>query len=366
MINIVDTYIDKKAYQSVRKVLASTYVSEGKLVAKFEKQLTEKLGLINPIAVNSGTSALHLAVDLAGIRRGDEVICPAQTFIATAMVFLQQDAKPVFTDIQYETGNIDPRRIEEKITKKTKAIMVVHWGGYPADLEEIHKIAQRHNLVVIEDAAHALGATYKGRPIGSISPFTCFSFQAIKHVTTGDGGAVCCLEKKDALRGFNKRWFGIDRLRDKPSLLGERQYNLDSIGYKYHLNDYGAALGLANLANFKRRLKKRRKIASYYQKELTEAPGIKLFRYLPNRQSSFWLFGMHVDKRLDFIKAMKDRNIQTSVVHQRIDRNKVFGGITKGLVDQERFDETQIHIPIHDTLTDEDAYYIVRAIKKGW
>src|SRR3972149_2827015 len=131
MITFFNTYIDKSALKNVGKIFHSTFLSEGKLVKEFESKLSNQLGIINPIAVNSGTSALHLALDLAGVKEEDEVICPAQTFVATALAILYQKAHPVFCDIQYETGNIDPNKIEEKITKKTKAIMVVHWAGYP-------------------------------------------------------------------------------------------------------------------------------------------------------------------------------------------------------------------------------------------
>lgn len=365
-ISFFNTFIDNKAKQRIISVLDSTFLSEGLLVKEFEKKLHKILGMINPIAVNSGTSALHLALDLSNIKEGDEVITPAQTFVATALAILYQRAKPVFADIQYETGNIDPSKIEEKITKKTKAIMVVHWAGYPCDMDEINRIAKKHNLIVIEDAAHALGATYKNKPIGSISPLTCFSFQAIKHVTTGDGGALSCLNNKTARLGFAKRWFGIDRVNSKPSILGERQYDISFIGYKYHLNDYGAALGIANLDNFKIRLQKRRKIAKLYDKHLSNVPGIKLFQYKKDRQSAYWLFGMHVERRGNFIKAMKDCGIATSVVHQRIDHNLIFGGITKGLINQERFDKTQINIPIHDKINQQTAQYVISSIKKGW
>lgn len=366
MINFFNTFIDKQAFSSIKNVLKTTFLSEGKLVREFESQLAKTLGLINPIAVNSGTASLHLALDLAGIGEGDEVITTPQTFVATALAIIYQRAKPVFVDIQYETGNIDSAKIEQKITKKTKAIMVVHWGGYPCDMDEILSIAKKHKLIVIEDAAHALGAAYKTKPVGSISPFSCFSFQAIKHVTTGDGGAVCCLDRETAQKGFAKRWFGIDRVNSQPSILGERQYDISYIGYKYHLTDYGAALGLANLQGFKKRLTKRRKNVALYDKQLAKIPGIKLFQYKKNRQSSYWLYGMHVEKRVDFIQALKSRGVPTSVVHQRIDHNSIFGGMTKGLLNQERFNDDQINIPIHDKLSDNDINYIINSIKKGW
>lgn len=366
MISFFNTYIDRSASSRITALLKSTFLSEGKLVKEFESQLAQQLGLSNPIAVNSGTSALHLALDLAHIGEGDEVITPAQTFVATALAILYQKAKPIFADIQYETGNIDPLSIEKKITKKTKAILVVHWAGYPCDMDAISALAKKHGLIIIEDAAHALGATYKKKPVGSISPLTCFSFQAIKHLTTGDGGAVSCLSESVAQMGFAKRWFGIDRAHSKPSILGERQYDISEIGYKYHLNDYAAALGLANLVNFDNRLARRRKIAKLYSRELSKIPGVRIFSYKNDRESAYWLFGIHVEKREDFIRALQARKIPTSVVHQRIDHNSIFGGKTKDLNNQTLFDKTQINIPIHDNITTKDALFIINSIKKGW
>ncbi|XGB41401.1 MAG: DegT/DnrJ/EryC1/StrS family aminotransferase [Nodosilinea sp. LVE1205-7] len=365
-IPIFHTYIHPSATEKVQSVLESTFLSEGKLVQEFEDALSFQLGLVNPVAVNSGTSALHLALLLAGVGAGDEVICPAQTFVASALAILHAQATPVFADIQYETGNICPQSIAARITPKTKAIMAVHWGGYPCDMDAIQAIAQQHQLVVIEDAAHALGATYQNQAIGAISDFTCFSFQAIKHLTTGDGGAICCLRDELTQKAFTYRWFGIDRANSQPSITGERQYDITEAGYKYHLNNYAAALGLANLQNFQERLEKRRQMAQRYSEALRQVSGIRLFEYQADRQSAYWLYGMHVERRDDFILALQDRGITASVVHQRIDRNSVFGGKRSDLVNQAHFDETQVHIPIHDGLSEEDVEQIIEAINHGW
>lgn len=366
VIPFFNTYVDPYAAKLVVKTLNSTFLSEGKLVEEFEIKLHQKLGLANPVAVNSGTSSLHLALILAGVKKGDEVIIPAQTFIATALTVLYLGAKPIFADIIYETGNIDPESIQKKITRKTKAIIPVHWGGYPCNMGEIRKVAKKHDLVIIEDAAHALGASYQGKLVGSISPLTCFSFQAIKHLTTGDGGVVACLRKTDARRAKKLRWFGIDRAHSKASILGERQYSLDEMGYKYHLNDYSAALGIANLKSFINRLKKRQQLTNLYRRELSTVSGINIFEYADDRKSANWLFGVHVEKRTNFIKALISRGITTSVVHQRIDHHPLFGGKDKTLVNQKRFDSTQLHLPLYDSLTKSDVSYIVKSIKKGW
>ena len=162
-IPIFSTYINPDSIHKINKILSSTFLSEGKLVEEFEKRLSSNLGMKNPVAVNSGTSALHLALVLAGVKEKDEVILPAQTFIATGSVILQQKATPIFADIDYSTGNILVEDIKNKLSSKTKAIVVVHWGGYPCDMDEIIELAKKYNISVIEDAAHALGATYKKR-----------------------------------------------------------------------------------------------------------------------------------------------------------------------------------------------------------
>lgn len=365
-IPVFNTFIDKLSFSNLQSVLESTFLSEGKLVKEFESELSEKLNLVNPVALNSGTSALHLALILSNIGPGDEVIIPAQTFVATGLVVLQQGAKVVFADIDYSTGNLSLSSIKEKVTDRTKAIILVHWGGYPCDLDEINDFAKSRNIIVIEDAAHSLGATYKGEPIGTISDYTCFSFQAIKHLTTGDGGAICCKDSLKYQDSIVKRWFGIDRSNSQLSHLGERLYDIEDIGFKYHLNDYGAALGLANLRFFKERLNDRIKVANYYTNSLKSIQGIRLFDYNSDRQSAYWLFGFHVDNRDSFISALKDKGIVASVVHMGIDHNSVFGGHDMSLTNQRKFDKSQIHIPIHDAVNLEKAEYIIDVIKQGW
>ena len=365
-IPIFNTYIHPSASEKISEVLSSTFISEGEIVKEFEAELCKKLLLKNIVTVNSGTSALHLSLDLSGISEGDEVICPAQTFVASALVILQQKAIPVFADIDYETGNISVESIKKKITNKTKAIIPVHWGGYPCDMDEINLVAKQNNLIVIEDAAHALGATYKSQAIGALSDYTCFSFQAIKHLTTGDGGAITIGDEKKYDEAITKRWFGINRNSSSMTELGERNYNIKELGYKYHLNNYAAVLGLANLSDYKIRLRKRIVLADFYKENLASISGIKLFNYKSDRESAYWLFGLHVEKRENFIRVLKNAGIAASVIHQRIDRNDVFGGICKDLENQYEFDKTQIHIPIHDAIDKEKAEYIIETIKKGW
>src|SRR5262249_6037056 len=241
--------------------------------------------------------------------------------------------------------------IRKKITAKTKAVIPVHWAGYPADLDEINGLARERGLAVIEDAAHALGATYRSKPIGTISRFTCFSFQAIKHLTTGDGGALCCLRAEDEKRARTRRWFCIDR-DSPPSFLGERVYDADEVGYKYHLNDLGAVIGLGNLDVFPSVLRRLREISARYRREFSAIPGLTLLESKPDRESACWLFTVLAERRDDFLRALQSRGVPASVFHQRIDRNSVFGGVRKDLPNMARFNEHQASVPLHAGLSD--------------
>jgi perosamine synthetase len=233
-------------------------------------------------------------------------------------------------------------------------------------MDAINAIALEHGLAVIEDAAHALGATYKGQPVGTLSRFTAFSFQAIKHLTTGDGGALCCTQEEDYLAARRKRWFGIDRERDKASILGERVYDLEEIGFKYHLNDLSAAVGLGNLPEVPDILLRHRKIARHYCQHLADIPGLRLLEYRGDRESAWWFFCVLVEKREKFIRALKSRGIPSTVVHQRIDRNRVFGGEREDLLGQKFFDERQVALPVHCNLLDGELDSVTSAVRRGW
>lgn len=360
------THVSESSIQRATEALRSTFISEGKLVREFESRLASELGLSGPVALNSGTTALHLPLVMAGIGPGDEVILPAQTFIATGMVILAQGATPIFCDIDPETGNMCPKSLATKITPKTKAAFPVHWGGYPCELDEINAVCAQAGVVVIEDAAHALGAEYKGRPIGSISRFTAFSFQAIKHVTTGDGGALCCLRAEDEEDARIRRWFAIDRANAQPSILGERIYDADRAGYKYHLNDLAAAVGLGNLDSFGEIKARLRSIAATYRDRLEGSAGLRFLKSENDRISGHWLFTLRADRRADFIRALAGRGVPASVVHLRIDRNSVFGGQREDLPGQDLFNREQVSLPIHFGLSDEDVENVVAAVQAGW
>jgi perosamine synthetase len=279
---------------------------------------------------------------------------------------LEQFAEPVFADIQPDTGNIDPQDLEKRITPRTKAILCSHWGGYPCDLEELNHIGMAHGLPIIEDASEAFGATYRGRPIGSISRFAAFSFQAIQIITTGEGGMLVALASADAAKARRKRWYGIDREGRQLNLLGYYDFDVTEKGYGYHLTNIAATIGLANLASLSSQQKRRQHIASRYREELSDQPGITMLRIDDDRSSSNHFFTMHVERREEFCRMMIHHGIQVSIVHHRNDVYKIFGGKRPDLPQLDYFCETYIGLPIHTGLSDEDIDSIIRRVHLGW
>ena len=360
--------ITAEAISRATDVLCSRWVGEGDVVKEFEQALSERFGFRYPLALCNGTAALHLALVLAGVGPGDEVVTTPMTCTATNMPIIQQYAMPVFVDIQYETGNIDPSKIEAAITERTRAIMVVHWGGYPCDLAEVHDVASRYALPVIEDGAHALGATYQGCPIGNISQYTMFSFQAIKQLTTVDGGLLTVANESDHTDGRIRRWFGIDRVNRTPSDVwpGYYEWPQVALGFKYHMNNLCAAIGLGNLSAWDKIIDWRRWVVEQYRTELADVPGVTLFERKPDRVSGDWLFTMHVEDRANFHRMMAGQGIETSVCHIRNDLHPVFGHVRDDLPVLDRYVQTYISIPLHNNMTAADVAHVINAIKGGW
>jgi perosamine synthetase len=357
-------FIPEEAIEAVGGVLRSRYVGQGPKVEEFEKSLGEAIG--NPLvaSVNSGTSALRLALAIIGVGPGDEVITPAQTSQATNMPILEQLAKPVFADVRYESCTLDPEDIAHRITKKTKAIICVDFGGYPSDLDEIKKVARESGVPLIEDAAHALGAEYHGKKVGGLCDFTVFSFQAVKHITTGDGGAIAVLDKKQFDEAVRRRWYGIDRASRKFSYLGiDPSFDITEVGFKYHMNDIAAAMGLVQLNHLDEVLARREEISSRYREELSPLHGIELFESKSDRRSSNWVFAVHCKNRLGFAKKMWENGVEVSVVNWRNDKYTVFGGLRKDLPNTDRIYRDYLALPLHCKLTDDQVDKVVRAVK---
>jgi len=363
MIPMFKPYMSEKVMPALAEVLALSWIGQGPAVDSVEKKFERMFNTFGALTLNSCTSALHLALVLADVKDGDEVISTPLTCSATNIPILYQRAKPVFADIQKTALNIDPKSIKEKLSKKTKAIVIVHWGGEPCDMDEILEIARERKIPVIEDAAHALGAMYRGKYIGTISDFTCFSFQAIKQITSVDGGILVCKDPRAYKRGKLLRWYGIDRA-SKGDIYWK--FKVEEAGFKYHMNDVTATILSIQLDDLHKVNSRRKEIADRYRKSLNNIPGLTLLETKKDRESGYWLFTVLVERREDFIKMMKDNGIETHMVHIRCDVYPIFGGKRLKLPVMNEIEPKYVSIPLHAALTDDDVEKIITTIKKGW
>lgn len=338
----------------------SGYIAEGETVLEFEKNLSELLGNPFCLTLNSGTAALHIALNLIGLKEGDEVISTALTAEPTNTTILLTGAKVIFADVDVETGLISPDSIEANITPNTKAIMVVHYAGMVCDMERINAISEKNNIPVIEDAAHAFLSKFDGNYTGNNAPYTCFSFQAIKHLTTIDGGLLCLKNEEEYIRARKMRWFGLDKK------IARMDNDINEAGYKYHMNNVNATVGLVQLQYLNENVFKYIENGIFFDKALQNIEGITLLPYYTGTMPSYWLYTLKAERRNDFIKMMEANGIAASPLHLRNDRHSVFNaqkGITPNL---DRFYEEFVHIPCGWWLTVDDREYIVETIKKGW
>jgi UDP-4-amino-4,6-dideoxy-N-acetyl-beta-L-altrosamine transaminase len=366
--------IDEEDINAVINVLRSDWITQGPKVAEFEKKIADFVGVKYAVAVNSGTSALHAACFAAGIGKNDEVITTPITFVASANCILYMGGTPVFSDIKLNSYNIDPEDIENKITKRTKAIIPVDFAGHPADLEEINSIAKKHNLIIIEDAAHALGATYKGKKVGSISDMTVFSFHPVKHITTGEGGMIVTNNSDfyEKLKLFVTH--GITK--DKNRLInyeGPWYYEMQELGYNYRLTDFQCALGISQLNKLEKFINRRREIATYYNEELKDVEEIILPPEERNVKSVWHIYviRLKLDKlkvsRREIFEALRAENIGVQVHYIPIYWQPYYQklGYKKGLCpNAEKYYEEAITLPIFPAMSDGDAEDVVKAVKK--
>lgn len=357
--------VPKAAIEEVTKVLQSRWIGQGPRVAEFERQFSERFaGGGASLAVGSGTDALHLAYILAGLQPGDEVITPVFTCTATTIPFLYMGVTFRFADVDPETLNINVQHVRQLVNDKTKAIVCVHYGGLPCDMDELRAIADEYGIPVIEDAAHALGATYKGKVVGSISEFTMYSFQAIKHITTGDGGMLIVKDKELVTKGQRVRWFGIDRANKQKGIW---ENDIWEVGYKYQMTDIGAAMGLAALAEFDHTLAYRQKLFDIYKRGLQGVPGIKLIgANHTDRTHAAWLCTAIVEDRVGFMKYLRENKIESGQVHYRNDRYSVLGGRRDDLPFMDSIEDKYIVLPLNNHLTEAQIQYVCDTIRKGW
>jgi perosamine synthetase len=360
MIPLFKVFMPKTIIKPLKEILFSGYIGEGPQVEEFERQLAPWFGCENVLTLNSGTSAIQLALRLADVGPQDEVISTPMTCVATNEPVLAVGAKIVWADIDPQTGNIDPQDVAKKITAKTKAIIVVHWGGYPGELDALNHLAASRGIKLIEDACHAFGATYHGKPIGSLSDFTCFSFQAIKEITTIDGGALVCRSKKDCQRGRLLRWYGIDRKTNRKDFRCEE--DIAEFGYKFHMNDVAATIGLEQLKYVAANLKKNRHHAEQYNQAFSALTKVARLNYRLDRQSSYWLYTLLVSDQAAFIEWMKNAKIVVSRVHARNDLHSMFRDFKIELPGVDEFVSKQMCIPVGWWLKDQEVRYIIKTV----
>lgn len=362
MIPLVKTNISDKAEMmpAIEKILYSGYIAEGKAVYDFEDELKQYIGNNNLLALNSGTAALHIALSLLNVGQGDEVISTAMTAEPTNTTIALTGAKIIWGDVDERTGLLSPASVREKITERTKAIMLVHYAGMVCDMDEFNKISKEYDIPIIEDAAHAFGSKYNGQYVGNNSRFTCYSFQAIKQLTTIDGGAIAFKDEMDVELARKLRWFGLDKN------VSRLENNIERPGFKYGMNNVTATIGSVQLKNYNSVLEHCVSNGRYFDEQLRNIPGITLIPYYKNTEPSYWLYTMKVERRSDFIKMMEEHGIIASPLHHRSDTHSVFGESKCALPGLDKFYADFIHIPCGWWVDNESREKIVEMIKKGW
>ncbi|QMV40768.1 DegT/DnrJ/EryC1/StrS family aminotransferase [Cohnella cholangitidis] len=370
LIPVLQPSIGQEEIDAVTEVLRSGWLGLGPKTEQFEKSFADFAGSRFAVALNSGTAALHLAMEILGIGPGDEVIVPSITFISTVHAVSYVGATPVFADIEKDSMNLSAADVERKITDKTKAIIVVHLGGHPCDMDAIRELAQSRGIKVVEDAAHACGAEYKGKRIGSISDMTCFSFHAVKNLTSGEGGAITCNAEWMNRRLREKRWVGISRdtwMRSSHEKVYAWQYFVDQVGYKYHMNDLQAAIGIVQLKKLDQLNGRRREIAERYSAELNDLEWLELPREQAFSQSSWHLYQVKFREeglRDRMISHLQEHNIASGVHYYPCHLHPSYIHLKAVVPVSAEIWKRILTLPIHPNITDEDLERIINRIRE--
>lgn len=393
-IQLFKVWMNPNAKVEVSKVLDSGYIGQGQKVEQFEKDLKNYFSTDSLLTLNSGTSGLHLALhllkkpkksyvdgmggmayiynDWPGIQTGDEVLATALTCTASNWPILANGLRIKWVDINPKTLNMDLDDLERKITPKTKAIIAVHWGGYPLDLDRLKQIQTKalsmygFKPAIIEDAAHAFGSEYKGKRLGNHGNITMYSLQAIKHITSIDGGIIALPHQELYNRAKLIRWYGIDRDGNRKDFRCEA--DIEEWGFKFHMNDVCATVGIENLKDADNIIFKHRSNAQFYDEELKgmNESGLTLLERNPNHNSAFWIYSMLVENRDGFYKWMKECGIVVSQVHERNDKHTAVKEYRSSLPILDKTIGKVVSIPVGWWVSNENREYIVECIKKGW
>lgn len=374
MIPVFKPFMDETEITEVTRVLKSRWWGLGPETAKFEEEFLNYLSASYGVATNSGTAALHVALQNLNLKSGDEVILPSFTFVSTAHAVKYVGARPVFADIDRSTLTIDPRSIEENINERTKALIVVHYGGHSCKMDEILKIAKEHNLLVVEDCAHATGAEYKGQKLGTLGDLSAFSFHAVKNLATGDGGMV--ISKRADYLEFMKsfRWVGItkttwDRYAPSSTDLEENKsaYDVENFGFKYHMNDIQAAIARVQLRRLDNVNKIRSDLVKRYRENLESKDQIELLEEQKWAKSSNHLFVILSKERNRIMKYLNSAGIATSIHYTPVHRFSVYANESRNLslpVTEEVSQEV-LTLPLFPELTMEQVDYISDKVKQS-
>lgn len=358
--------------RAVVEVLRSDWITTGPKVREFEEAFAAAVGAKHAVAFSSGTAALHGAVFAAGLAAGDEAITTPLTFCATSNAMLYQGATPIFADVIGDTMNVDPARVEQAVTSRTKAIVPVHFAGHAAEMDALLAVADRHGLAVIEDASHALGGVYRGRPIGSIGHLTTFSFHPVKHLTTGEGGMVTTSDEARAssLRAF--RSHGIDSDLHARQARGDWRYEMRELGYNYRLSDIGCALGLSQLPRLEQGLMRRRQIALRYDGAFRNLPGVQPPVVRPGVEHAWHLYPIRLDPavcdRDRMFEALRAEGIGVNVHYAPVPHHPYyrdrFGFRGGEFPIAEDASSRMLSLPMFHAMSEADVDDVIRAVTK--
>lgn len=368
-IPLFDLNFDEKEEQAVLETIQSKWISTGPKTAAFEEKFACMLHAKHAVALSNCTVSLHLALKLAGVQAGDEVICPSLTFVATVNSIRYVDAVPVFADVtSYEDLTIDPKDIRRKITAKTKAIMVMHYGGFSCDMDKIIQIAQEHNLKVIEDACHGPLSEYKGKKLGTIGDVGCFSFFSNKNISTGEGGMLITNNDDYAARTKLLRSHGMTTMSYERAKGHSTAYDVVELGYNYRMDDIHSSIGLAQLDKIEADLIKRAEIRKQYVNLLFEIPGIIIpFRDYTEFSSNYILPVVlrdgNAEKRDHVRAALAKAGIQTSMHYPAVHHFSIYKEYYSELPVTDYLVDHLITLPMYSKLTSDNIQFIVSTLK---
>ncbi|MEZ6070288.1 MAG: DegT/DnrJ/EryC1/StrS family aminotransferase [Pirellulales bacterium] len=366
--------VSEEEIASVVETLRSGWLTTGPKVRQFEDLFADYVGARHAVAVNSATAALHLGLEAAGVRRDDEVIVPTMTFTATAEVAVYLGARPVLVDCLDDTLNIDPDAVAAAVTDRTKAIVPVHYGGQPCRMDELQAIASEHKLAVIEDAAHALPASYRGQRIGTLSAVTCFSFYANKTITTGEGGMATTEDEALAERMRTMRLHGLSKgAWNRFAAQGAWYYEILEAGYKYNLTDIAAAIGIGQLARCDDFRRQRYRVVQRYDQGLAGLAEVRTPVSREGDESAWHLYVIRLETdrltidRNAFIEQLTARGIKTSVhytpLHMHPYYARTYGYKPDDFPVAAAAYEQIISLPIFPTMSDQQVDYVVDCVR---